>query len=643
MQIKTVVLYRGNDCRTLDFKLGQINIVTGWSRTGKSSLLDIVEYCLGRRRPSFARGALDAVDWYGLLLEHMGSTLFVARPAPSVSAVSPTSVMVKRGAKTVARPDELAPTGDIDGLRNTLGGLLGIEGDVALAQRGHENQRPTAGQALLFCFLKQTEIPNPDQLFHRMGEAEVTRSIRESLPYFLGAVGSEHVARRYRLLQIRRDLHKIEQELDEIRTVEGQGEFRVASLVQEAQAAGLPLDAATRKGLENSLAETEPLDQPDGPDDPALGRRLSLRATRLQKTEELREVQRQRLLLYGFRQGQTGYKKEIAEQKARLASIGLIGQVEDGTACPVCGNPVAAADPTTLELRTHLSHLDSLLADEQTLEPVRLKKSGDLRKRTMILRGEIAALREAEAALGADETATAHYLAGERRAYVRGRISQFLESTSASETNRVALLERRQVDLGREADRLQAQIDPQAVARAVETKLSFVNEQMTEWAKRLRLEHSSKGIEFDLTDVTLSARDPQSPIPLAQIGSASNQVPYHIVALLAFHSWFARQQMPVPGFLFLDQPEQAYYPDDMPKGFKELNDRLTQDQHAEVRSLYQFMRDETAGLEGRLQTIVVGHWNPSDVDWFEDARIANWRGEGLVPANWIEGSTPHSL
>lgn len=47
MQILELVLYGYNQkVRHLPFKLGQVNIITGRSKSGKSAVGDIIDYCL---------------------------------------------------------------------------------------------------------------------------------------------------------------------------------------------------------------------------------------------------------------------------------------------------------------------------------------------------------------------------------------------------------------------------------------------------------------------------------------------------------------------------------------------------------------------------------------------------------------------
>ncbi len=51
MQIKNVVIYKNKNTepRIVPFNIGQVNIITGESKTGKTALIDIIDYCLGSK------------------------------------------------------------------------------------------------------------------------------------------------------------------------------------------------------------------------------------------------------------------------------------------------------------------------------------------------------------------------------------------------------------------------------------------------------------------------------------------------------------------------------------------------------------------------------------------------------------------
>jgi len=255
------------------------------------------------------------------------------------------------------------------------------------------------------------------------------------------------------------------------------------------------------------------------------------------------------------------------------------------------------------------------------------------------LRVQLRRVQTALAGLARNEQMAARYAEqSERRAFVRGRIAQFLEGLVAAEPNRVAYLQLRESELSREVGRLDEALDPDAVASEVATRLSFVNETLTDLARELQLEHSEHQVRIDLPNLTLVADTRErGAIPLRRIGSASNQVGYHVTAHLALHKWFVEERRPVPGFLILDQPEQAYYPDDIPESVRDPSILLKESDEARVRGLYGLINRIVTDLGGRFQVIVVGHANLTDLEWFEDARVEDWKtdGAGLVPMDWL--------
>ena len=83
LQIRKVVLYGlSGQRREVDFRLGALNIITGASETGKSAIIDILDYCTGRGQCYVADGIQRVVSWYGILFQDGQSQIFVARRGP---------------------------------------------------------------------------------------------------------------------------------------------------------------------------------------------------------------------------------------------------------------------------------------------------------------------------------------------------------------------------------------------------------------------------------------------------------------------------------------------------------------------------------------------------------------------------------
>jgi hypothetical protein len=319
-----------------------------------------------------------------------------------------------------------------------------------------------------------------------------------------------------------------------------------------------------------------------------------------------------------------------------LRSLNLLGEVDAENSCPICGQPVAHQTTHTADLRARMEALERDLASARALEPSRRDEVNVLMhegRRLRIRLDEIdVALNELTIGLRGELDRTA----AEQRAYVVGRITEFLNWEKAREPGRESALKARRQRIEGELDLLDQITDRATVDAAVESRLTFVDADMSAWAHELGLERSEDPIKFDLGNLTVYAATKVGPVPLRQIGSASNWVGYHLVAHLAMHKWFAEQARPVPNFLVLDQPEQAYFPADVRLDPLDPLSSLKDQDLQRVENLYEFIHDRVEAMQGKLQVLVLGHWNPSSIPWFADARVDNFRhGRALVPHDWL--------
>ena len=97
--ISAIVLYsHTGQRRVLKFRQHGLNVITGNSKTGKSAIIDIVDYCLGRGSYNVAEGEIRRkVSWFGLHLQKNGDEVFVARDNPGPGASTGSKVYLQRG------------------------------------------------------------------------------------------------------------------------------------------------------------------------------------------------------------------------------------------------------------------------------------------------------------------------------------------------------------------------------------------------------------------------------------------------------------------------------------------------------------------------------------------------------------------
>src|SRR5438045_3445790 len=85
-QIKELVLWprdSGIEPRRIKFHLGAVNIITGASRTGKSAVTPIIDYCLGARTCAIpVKTIRDACSWFGIVIKTSQGEKLLARREP---------------------------------------------------------------------------------------------------------------------------------------------------------------------------------------------------------------------------------------------------------------------------------------------------------------------------------------------------------------------------------------------------------------------------------------------------------------------------------------------------------------------------------------------------------------------------------
>jgi Protein of unknown function (DUF3732) len=155
---------------------------------------------------------------------------------------------------------------------------------------------------------------------------------------------------------------------------------------------------------------------------------------------------------------------------------------------------------------------------------------------------------------------------------------------------------------------------------------------MTRYAEELQLEHRGPDVRLDLARLTVVTDIETGPAPLFRIGSAENHIGYHLVSHLALHRYLVRQSRPVPRFLMLDQPTQAYYPSEVTQ---RTGIAATDADREAVLRIFQLIRSVVTELAPGFQVIVCDHANLTE-DWFQESIVHNWRnGRALIPAEWL--------
>ena len=640
MQILDIVVYSHDGRRrVLSLRPGQVNIITGASKTGKSALVDIVDYCFGAEECRVPEGPIRrSVSWFGLRFKLDSGEAFIARRCPDPAVTSSEDCFVDIGDEVVIpEHSSLRQTTNTKG----LGALLTSWGRISdnLYEPPEGQTRPplsaTIRHALALCFQPQDEIIRRQQLFHGAANNFFAQALKDTLPYLLGAVDDDYLRKREELRRLRNQLRQCERQLRELESVRGDGVTKASTLLAEARDAGL--SATLSSTWDEAVSALREVAQTPGTSvdiatpDKAEYERLS--DERNQLRSEQQRLRDEVAAARAFKHDESGFSREASEQRARLVSIGIFDGSEPSHTCPLCAQDLREATDIleVSQLQEALTDISSRLDAVTRTSPQIERAIAELESRLQSVQSALARNRaEMEAVQNASGRVQQFRDEAARRALVMGRISLYLESLP--DLPDVQALEVEAQRLREQCESLEAELSEERVKERIDSITSILSRQMSDWARSLELEHSAAPLRLDLKKLTIVADTADGPVPMDRMGSGENWVGYHLIGHLALHDWFVNRDRPVPRFLFLDQPSQVYFPPET--DVDGSMSTVSEDDREAVSRMFRFVFKVVNDMAPRFQVVITEHADINE-DWYQGALVERWRqGLKLVPDDW---------
>jgi len=644
MQIKSIVLYhKDGRVRELNFRLGKLNIITGESRTGKSAIIDIVDYCLGRSTFGIFEGVnRDVVAWYAVMLRVNDTDVFCAKPAPKGNAASQSSVFLQVGHQlSLPSIDSLFANTNDATLIQQLSGMLRISPNASLPgeNQTREPLEATIAHTKYYLFQEQGEIANRAFLFHRQNEQFMPQAIKDTLPYLLGATSEDRLTLVQQERELKRQLRLYERRQREASSIVSTEFSQSAQLVSEAIAVGLlgrDADATSpeksRACLEDALRWKRGASKKRANEASQLELNIQLDSAR----EEYKELYDSLIHARFFALESQHFTEALSEQAGRLRAIDIVPADSGSTNCPLCGG--AHTTPEADELRQALRTLEGDLTEVQANRPRLLGRISELESRVTSARQKVQGLQQQlRLIVGSEDDEFVQRDADANIAKVMGRISLYLESVKELSTE--SGLEQEIALLNTKLAALNELLSQDSLEEELASILNRIGSSMTKLAKHLDLELKCP-YRLDLSNLTVVA-DADRPIPMARMGSGSNWLGCHFIALLALHKHFVEQKRPVPSFLIIDQPSQVYFPSASYRqlnGSKESLEEIKGDADiSAVNRMFRVLYEVVQELSPNFQIIVTEHANLPE-KWYQDSLVEPpWRdGQALIPSDWLD-------
>ncbi|MDW6021867.1 DUF3732 domain-containing protein [Mesorhizobium sp. BAC0120] len=636
--VREIAFYgTGGRRRTLEFDVDKVNVITGASGTGKSAIIDAIDYCLGSKDcklPFFVRNHAEAVAVHWTQGDR---DLIVGRKIPK--AGSGTNQMYVRTGRNLKLPDASegleGPT-NRDTARALIEKSFGIQDtdDPAVAAKA-EKGRATIRDIPPYLFLSGDVIISRETLLHDLNRPEKARDIRATIPYFLGAVDQASVLAARTLRQLEAALAKIEREARAQERSQSLLTQRSMALLTQAKGVGLvaelPSPDASDEFLLDQLARVADsgVASTDTRDSEA---RAVLEEERRGLVSELQTLRGKRQMLRQTIREATGYETAVSMQSHKLRLIEHL-KLDDGR-CPVCDAQNSAGQAMAEQIRNSLSIVANEVLAVDGMRP-RLDDHSEHIENLIV--SKYSRLREVEAQLSGlvrvEEEAVETGSLLQERARVVGRIDQFLETTAkdfqTASPGTASLVSR--------IEDLRDQVDPEARRERLRDAENMVSAFATEMLVDLPTEVPATGsrVVFSSTpNLSLVEPSRRAVLAMAEIGSDQNYLAIHLALAFSLQKLFESIKAPVPGLLVIDQISRPYYP----KGGdeKRLQEMERDDDQAAMQQIVRFLFDETARQAG-LQVILIEHAYIEEDPEYVAAVKGRWTkasGVKLIPSDW---------
>ena len=638
--IKDIVIFNKNgEKRVVPLEQG-VNIITGESKTGKSALVEIIDYCLCSTRCTIPKGKITEFAYlYSLVMAIGDNTYVIARynwnDGGKMHFIKEKEdfELEKLELSYFMEKSQLLCKDVKDEIEYALGLLITNMAKDAEQQ----GKKASLRNMVSYLFQHQNLMASKFALFYRFSDFYKRKDVIDQFPVFAGMISQEYYSD---LIQ----LNTLKDQLKQKYKKQKANEKSTAYIKERLSTLLLDYFALLEQDFDENISVQKMLkiasDLPEFDDTQLYGEsKITERYSELNdELEDLRNKEREILLKIHDIDSASGTGSSFVHMLKDLKQQTSVAGIEtDQYTCPLCGHECQEITENDSKLIEATEWLDSEL---RITEKYTADFSEDVRK----LREEHSKIDEKikdvwkqiktieQKFISTKELASKK----EKVNYAKARIELYIEMS------RSGIFE----DVDKDIEKLKEKIsilEEKIRGFDVNKKMikaeAFLSDNMNHLSQTLDFEEEYRPINlnFGLTDGSFDIYQHQMNneiVHLYEMGSGANWVSCHIALFLSFLHYFAGQEnSPMLLTMFFDQPSQVYFPQGDDK-----NDVITQADLKAVNKMYTTIFDEMKLIEKETgilpQIIIVDHVDGNNLECkgeFNEYVRCNWRnGKALI-------------
>ncbi|MFW9952540.1 MAG: DUF3732 domain-containing protein [Candidatus Thorarchaeota archaeon] len=625
--------------RSITFSDG-LNIITGSSQTGKSALIEIVDYCLFASTSTIPRGKIiDFGALFSIVLEIDHKFIVIGRPSPKSPdwnkiflKVELLEEMIENIDKTYF--DTINPISRRS-LREEFGSLFNFNVlDISTEEEFsfHKKGMASFRNITPFLFQHQSLIANKHALFYRFDNREKEGRVIDEFPIFMGWVDSGYYRIKRELDQKSKRLQFLKKEIEEIEKNKNKSKEKIEKFVKDYyQIIGKEYpgfsDISNLIKIARNLPEFEDTSYVIGEYEK---KRISLEYEREKLAEKRQQIITNVELLEIASNDVQSYNIDLSNLANRSTNSSSI----DHYTCPLCNQKVDSLKEKVEEVKKSRRSLSEDLKklrnysidNSKTIERLN-KERTSLTNELITINAEINLLKKASA----DEKD--NLTLKDRAREIKQLIELSLDVTFGD--SNILHSDQEIEELLDEINKLSKELEKYNYNSLRINFEDNLARDMNKICSMLDFEEELRPpqLYFDVNNFIFShTLQNKDAISLSEMGSGANWLACHLSLFLALHKQFAKNiKCSIPSFIFFDQPSQVYFPTD-----SDFN-QGTKGDIRKVTEVYDVILDTLNDIQSESgfmpQVIVTDHADnlPLKKNNFEDYVRKRWRnGEKLI-------------
>lgn len=609
-EIKLWFVDEGTNPISYFFENNKINVITGGSTTGKTSIWTIIDYCLVSDKNNIPNEIFEKVSYFGINIIINGKEISIIRKSPKYYSVEDDFYLIAGSlSEYPMKEDEIKK----DILLSFLNDEFGMSAELLLkisSEMKYSSMTPSFRYFLLFNSLTESIIGSKSAYFDTSFYNE---NLHNSLKIIFNSavVGSD-----YRIIEKENDFKNVIEDLKKIKNAKERNKINYNStnkdlkiIIKELQELGLIDYSYTIKDIEDTicyLIEITNFKKIINLNDNLIAEINNL------KTERQEIIYKQNLI--------KNYKKEFKEYNKSIEN-----NIDSLYPVKFLHKRLESQFISSPETHLFLKGLNDTLENlKNTLE--KSKKPLDLNINESELKLELRNINNLI------ENAEKEFLNNTEveNIYQIGQIQNKLQIIQSkfkiSDINDEDIhdLEYKSTVLGKEIKQLEN-------SRKDNLKLidGYIKKYFDKIPSLKNYIRHKIHLDIDKMDLVLTPPKEELPFPYENIGSKSNYMYLHLSFYLGLHFHFLKlkDKSIVPSFLFIDQPSIPYFSDKENNDNEKLIDAF--------KLLNTFMHEVIHEMNEEFQIILVEHaspelWKKNNLSYFHTVDEFTG-GKGLLP------------